>query len=237
MQLVANETSVVTKFGSTAPTQPIWCASIGGADNQEDLSISRRFGALSCNALEDFDVNSPVVFTNSKQNGLQNSASWTKELKGAAANYSKVWIYDHPSNVGRLESFDVSCLEDGAWKTVLDNADQQFVDHAAKHRPSLWTSFEFSEACTSRSWMMSNMNGGPVDTHHNTLKTPSIYVFEVALGSDDAEPALAPVKPAKIQGWCTKQQEWTIPCSKRDQQTPGQTPVCKRYPPLSTGVD
>lgn len=59
---------------------------------------------------------------------------------------------------------------------------------------------------------MVNLNGGPSASavSEDNYKSASIFVFEIKLAGVN-EVALPPVKPARIQGWCVKQQSWTIP--------------------------
>jgi hypothetical protein len=219
MRMSVNATAVVTKMGQNT-AKPLSCLATGGADRDEDLSIMHRFGSISCSALQDGDVNTPVIFTNSKQAGTQNEAQVI--TSGEERTYSRIFLYDHPTGVGRLTKFDLSCQQpSGSWKIVLSQSDSQFGMFSGSSASGKWEEFTFSEPCTSKSFKIHNMNGGPTSTSHSWLKTPSLYIFEFVFAGA-AAPSLPEVKEARIQGWCVKQQALIIPgtvrltaCSKK----------------------
>jgi len=163
----------------------------------------------ACSNLRDADVNSAVIFNN-------RCGKFCKAMKQVPPmfgmlttlqTYTSVWVYYNPLThkwlARRLRTFDLLAQgPDKKWVKVVDqrssNGAGQFraaanIKHAASPCTTCWVEIKFEKAVEANAFRFTGLNA---NAHGH------VYVFEVAFGAKGVKTELAPIKPARIQGWC-----------------------------------
>merc|ERR1711998_410259 len=117
----------------------------------------------------DQDVNTPIIFTHSPTyDGKGNVLLEARDAElfitePHEMTYSSIWLYYHPlvqeAQHQRLRTFDLQCMRGDEWVTVMQITTAQIVKvHSPCH--NCWVEYKFEQACTSKQFSITNMNGG-----------------------------------------------------------------------------
>ena len=194
-----------------------------------------------CDAVNDGDVNSPVIFTRSA--GEPAEPQYTAQF-GRSRNFRAVWIYWNPAFSGkgthqRLRTFDVECYSDTQWRKVLDQqTDVNRKQFDAVKSRDRWIVLLFDDTtCMSQRWRVSKMNNAvngdafifEMKFVENDDPLPVCDSMAAAFYTRDT-PCLPKPKPARVQGWCVHHQHATMNDSIMRENSNCKKDECKWIP-------